>query len=453
MIRQLYMGEFAVIVAALAGAERVDVGAGTAHMRSDGPLPHSSQPRGRDVLRQAFVVSRVANDQDGYLRFDTKDPAEVADRTGNAIEGAAGPGLGGIVMYEITSLEVDKDGHAVAMVRATPVGDPSAEPVEFEYDAKSPRSQAHVEKSVGFAPAAHRFMPFDFPGYNEPPVLLPPTEFMLADMLLLATGPRKAGEGGLDGHWCRPKDLFTLYQLITTGTDELDGDLLKFALDNNYNTPPGVEFDIAGYEMRGRKNERIEIEEGKTEDGLVVWTAGADGYRDRQPVLEGHPTAGHMMATAVSFLRGLAVAGEGAKFRDGTWFRADGTPVPPEPVKAYDLTTARGVRVESRETVWLTPPGPSGARSASAEESVSAARITSQDAAHAFAAAQGMPRVSGVRNAQPKTLRDTAPELVAVHTAAGVAPGTDPACYAPWAITRPAGRGDQQAGVEQALGV
>lgn len=310
---------------------------------------HKDRPAGMDVasggLSKVYACTREGSDGDQFIP-DVGDGREYGDKIVRGAQAAQGPGLGGLVTREVVSYDVEDNGHTIVDMRVTPTGTVAADPWHFELDYKAPSSLANITEKPehGFRPAAHGYLPLDFPGIRESRWLVPPAEFTLGDMTVLAAGPRRAGHDRLNGPWFRPKDTFTLSAELASAA-ELDGDRLHHAIETNHNLHGAPPLDLAEYDVYGRLGQRID---GR--DGMEAWTAGIKAFREREPYLEVHPPAEEMLAAHVRFVRGLAAAGPGAKYHDGAWHRADGTRVPPpeiplarESVTLRTHTAAAGV--------------------------------------------------------------------------------------------------------------
>lgn len=299
----------------------VMTGVTTTPMRKHGRLPDGLVVE-KGSLPEVYACTREGSDGDLFVQ-GIGDGGEYSRRV---VEGAyaaqSDAGFGGIVRREVTAHHTEANGHTVLDMRVTPRG---GDEINFEIDFKSPDSQANVlhgPAQGGFRPADHRYLPIRVPGVHEPRFLIPPPEIHLGDMCVLATGPRRTGHDGLNGPWFRPKDAFTTYLEIAAGS-ELDGDLMRHAIDDNQNLRGTSGIDLAEYDVHGRLGQVIE---GR--DGLEAWAHGMKAFVENQPYLAGYPEAGEILATQAGFVRGLAAAGPGAKYHDGAWHRADGTRVP-----------------------------------------------------------------------------------------------------------------------------
>jgi hypothetical protein len=306
------------------------------------------------------------------------------------VKRAEGVGLGGLTSISFSEIESDQDGHTVTEATITfnrrlpdrwysrkprfeP--DPTVAPIKSEIDFKAPDT---VDRQLaigdrGFVMAKSPAVPVHFPGFRELPQLLHPVEFMVADMIVLATAPREVGEGGMNGFWLRSKDLFTLDTLLQH--DVIDARLLTYALDTHPDLK-GRRLDPATFDIIGRRGEMINTPDGRL-NGRDVWlngspqVTGANEIFDEQPLLAAHhPSASRMMDRTVEFMRGFGNAlkyGDDAVWRNDAWHTAVGTRTvsvsvsvasPDDPPKQFNALqpVARGFRPVARRSA--VPSGP-----------------------------------------------------------------------------------------------
>lgn len=313
VLRQLIMAETGLRAAQIMNPDvaPVVVGNGTQHMREHDPWPEGMDFQAGDVVSPAYAGMRESRDIDMFVP-GIPDPGRYAERAKAALLSVAGESLGGLGFNKIGRIQQDEHGHTVAAVRTILGG--GLDPVDFEIDFKSPASQARLLDVDGFQTAVHTYVPMDVTGFHESELLVPKPEFHLGDMLVLATGPRQFGNTELDGPWQRPKDLFGIYQIITTG--RLDANLLTYAMLTNHNVSPDRPPNLAHYEVSGRLGEYVEGRDARAE-----WKAGVNGFLMREPHLRPYPGFGKLLATPVPFVRGMVEAGEGARSERGAWYR------------------------------------------------------------------------------------------------------------------------------------
>lgn len=331
ILRQVVMEDFALRVAAGMGTTApVVVGTGAVPMREQGAWPRNVKVRS-GKLPKSSVGGRPLGDIDVFFPEVPED--EYRARGAGAVDGAAGVGLGGLLRYEVVERNSDFDGHTVARIRAVPRNaSGGVEPLEFEIDLKSPGSQRFTLNGGGFEKAVHDYVPVSIPGFVQPELRVTPAEYQFADMLVLANEPRPASE--LDGEWPRPKDLYTMYQMIKTG--RFDGDRLREAWEENPNwRSESGPAELSTYDVFGRSEREDPV-------ASSTWRAGVEEYKQAHPALRGYPSTEELQRTVVAFVREFARAGEGATWRDGAWHRADGSKVSPEWVTP--LVSARRVR-------------------------------------------------------------------------------------------------------------